>query len=47
MAVRRREQRGSCHGEQIEVGEEEEAEIDRQSLVSRRCLPGNTEGVEA
>jgi hypothetical protein len=38
----RREQRESCHGEQAEVGEaEQEAEIDRQSLVSRRCLlPG-------
>jgi hypothetical protein len=37
-----REQRESCHGEQTEVGEAEEAEIDRQSLVSRRFLPGET-----
>jgi hypothetical protein len=32
--------------EQTEVGEAEEAEFDWQSLVSRRCLPGDMEGAE-
>jgi hypothetical protein len=45
--VRRREQHESCtNGEQTEVGEAEEVEIERQSLVSRCCLPGDTEGAE-